>query len=294
MKKKNQIKRIALSAVFAFALVVTLLETFAIIPSGYTGVRTIFGQVDEKVLSHGIVAKVPYSQRVYKVNNMQQEITFKDRVWGESAEQTVVFMENVVVSYRINPEYSAWIFTNVTDYKQNALPSALVASSMKNAMVSLHTNEVTNRSKIEPIALSKLQEAINTKYGGKEVVSIISVNIENMDFEESYNAAIAAKQVAQMQYEQKQIENNGLIRAAETEAEQKRIAAQAAADQKKIAAEADAQAIKAVADAQAEANKKLAESITPSLIEYEKATAWNGELPRVSGASAWVQMGIEE
>ena len=61
MKKKNQIKRIALSAVFAFALAVTLLETFAIIPSGYTGVRTIFGQVDEKVLSHGIVAKVPQS-----------------------------------------------------------------------------------------------------------------------------------------------------------------------------------------------------------------------------------------
>lgn len=292
---KKSISRIITPILFAIVLVITLFESFAVIPSGYTGVRTIFGQIDDKVLPHGIVVKVPYSQRVYKVNNKQQEIVFEDRIWGESSEQTVVFMENVVVTYRINPEYSAWIFSNVTDYKQNALPPALVASAMKNAMRSLNSKDVTNRSKIEAAALDTLQEAIDAKYGDQRVISIIVVNIDNMDFEDSYNAAIAAKQVAQMQYEQKQIENNGMIKAAEAEAEKKRIASQAEADQKRIAADAEAQSIKTVADAQAEANKKLAASITPSLIEYEKATAWNGELPKVSGSdiSAWVNIGEE-
>lgn len=294
MRKRNSELGTILSIVLALVLAGTLVDSFAVIPSGHTGVRTIYGQVEDKVLPHGISVKIPFVQRVHKVNNRQQEVVFKDRIWGESAEQTVVFMENVVVTYRINPEYSAWIFENVTDYKQNALPSSLVASAMKNAMVALPTRDVTNRSKIEPLALSKLQEAIDAKYGGERVVSIVTVNIDNMDFEDSYNAAIAAKQVTQMQYEQKQIENNGVLRAAETEAEQKRIAAQAEADRKRIAAEADAQAILAVAEAQAEANKKIADSITPSLIEYEKATAWDGKLPKVSGANAWVQLGIEE
>ncbi len=294
MRKRNSELGTILSIVLALVLVGTLVDSFAVIPSGHTGVRTIYGQVEDRVLPHGISVKIPFVQRVHKVNNRQQEVVFKDRIWGESAEQTVVFMENVVVTYRINPEYSAWIFENVTDYKQNALPSSLVASAMKNAMVALPTRDVTNRSKIEPLALNKLQEAIDAKYGGERVVSIVTVNIDNMDFEDSYNAAIAAKQVTQMQYEQKQIENNGVIRAAETEAEQKRIAAQAEADRKRIAAEADAQAIMAVAEAQAEANKKIADSITPYLIEYEKATAWDGKLPKVSGANAWVQLGIEE
>jgi regulator of protease activity HflC (stomatin/prohibitin superfamily) len=288
MRKKTI--SIVLPILFALVAAITVIDCFAVIPSGYTGVRTIFGQIDDEILPHGIVLKVPYSQRVYKVNNKQQEIVFKDRIWGESADQTVVFMEGVVVTYRINPEYSSWVFANVTDYKQNALPPSLVASAMKNAMVSLATRHVTNRSKIEPAAQNALQNAINAKYGNLQVISIVSVNIDNMDFEDSYNAAIAAKQVTQMQYEQREIENRAATSRAEAEAEQKRIAAQAEADQKRIAAEADAQAIKAVADAQAEANKKLAESLTTSLIEYEKATAWNGVLPKVTGANAWVQL----
>lgn len=294
MRMRKKTISIVLPIFFALVAAITVIDCFAVIPSGYTGVRTIFGQIDDEILPHGIVLKVPYSQRVYKVNNKQQEIVFKDRIWGESADQTVVFMEGVVVTYRINPEYSSWVFANVTDYKQNALPPSLVASAMKNAMVSLATRYVTNRSKIEPAAQTALQNAINAKYGNLQVISIVSVNIDNMDFEDSYNAAIAAKQVTQMQYEQREIENKAATSRAEAEAEQKRIAAQAEADQKRIAAEADAQAIKAVADAQAEANRKLAESLTASLIEYEKATAWNGVLPKVMGANAWVQLNEEE
>lgn len=271
--------------IIAVLVIATVFSSFTIIPTGYTGVRTTFGQIDESVVPKGFVAKIPFIQRIQKVNNKQQEVTYKGKIWGESSERTVVYMDDVVVTYQINPEYSAWIYANVTDYKQNALPNTLVASAMKSSMVSLEASRVTNRSYIEPIAVEKLQTAIDAKYGGVRVINIINVNVNDMDFEESYNEAIAAKSKAQMAYETQQVKNETAIAAENAEAEKKRISAKAEADQRVIAANAEADAILAVAEAQAEANRKLAESLTNPLIEYEKIKAWNGELPTVTGSA---------
>ena len=280
-----RIGRIVGAVILALFLLITILSSFTIIPSGYTGVRTTFGQINNDIVPNGFAFKIPYVQHIQKVNNKQQEVTFNDTIWGESSERTVVYMTDVVVTYRINPEYSAWIYANVNDYKQNALPATLVASAMKASMVSLEASNVTNRSKIEPIAMQNLQDAIDRKYGGERVITIVNVNINNMDFEDSYNDAIAAKQVAQLQYEKQQIENQTAINVANAEAEQKRIAAQAEADKQVIAAQAEAESILAVAEAQAEANRKLAASLTDNLIEYEKIQAWDGELPKVTGST---------
>lgn len=280
-----RVGRIVVAVILALFLLITILSSFTIIPSGYTGVRTTFGQINNDVVPNGFAFKIPYVQHIQKVNNKQQEVTFNDTIWGESSERTVVYMTDVVVTYRINPEYSAWIYANVNDYKQNALPATLVASAMKASMVSLEASDVTNRSKIEPIAMQNLQDAIDRKYGGERVITIVNVNINNMDFEGSYSDAIAAKQVAQLQYEKQQIENQTAINVANAEAEQKRIAAQAEADKQVIAAQAEAESILAVAEAQAEANRKLAASLTDNLIEYEKIQAWDGELPKVTGST---------
>lgn len=280
-----RVGRIVVAVILALFLLITILSSFTIIPSGYTGVRTTFGKINNDVVPNGFAFKIPYVQHIQKVNNKQQEVTFNDTIWGESSERTVVYMTDVVVTYRINPEYSAWIYANVNDYKQNALPATLVASAMKASIVSLEASDVTNRSKIEPIAMQNLQDAIDRKYGGERVITIVNVNINNMDFEGSYNDAIAAKQVAQLQYEKQQIENQTAINVANAEAEQKRIAAQAEADKQVIAAQAEAESILAVAEAQAEANRKLAASLTDNLIEYEKIQAWDGELPKVTGST---------
>ena len=296
--------RVVLTVILAVFLLVTLLSSTVIIPSGFTGVSTKFGQVDPHVMDSGFHFKVPFVQGVRKVNNKQQEIEFKDQVWGESSERTVVYMAGVTVTYRINPEYSAWIYANVDNYKQNALPRTLVASAMKASMVALPSNDVTNRAKIEPLAVQNLQTAIDEKYNGEPVIMIINVNIDDMDFEDSYNQAIAQKQIAQMNYEKQRIENESAVAAAEAEAEkrvieanaeaeQKRITAEADAEKERITAEAEADALKAVADAQAEANRKLAESVTDTLIEYEKVKAWNGQLPKVTDGNSIISFDVQ-
>jgi regulator of protease activity HflC (stomatin/prohibitin superfamily) len=58
-----------------------------------------------------------------------------------------------------------------------------------------------------------------------------------------------------------------------------------------IKAAGRAKAILAEAEAQAKANKLLAESITPTLVSYEMAKRWNGQMPQVtSNAMPMIQM----
>ena len=52
-----------------------------------------------------------------------------------------------------------------------------------------------------------------------------------------------------------------------------------------IKAAGRAMAILAEARAQAEANRLLAESVTPTLVQYEMMKRWNGQMPQVSGGA---------
>lgn len=68
-------------------------------------------------------------------------------------------------------------------------------------------------------------------------------------------------------------------------AEQEKETAIINADKAKIKAEGEANAIEIKAQAEAKANKLIAESLTNDLIEKLKYEKWNGELPRIQGAS---------
>ena len=61
---------------------------------------------------------------------------------------------------------------------------------------------------------------------------------------------------------------------------------QAEADAKKqiAAAEGQAQSVLRIAEAQALANRKLADSLTPTLIQYEALQKWDGSMPQVMGS----------
>lgn len=53
-------------------------------------------------------------------------------------------------------------------------------------------------------------------------------------------------------------------------------------------AQADAESVIIAAKAEAEANRLLAESITPTLIEWEKYKKWNGALPTITGSASTI------
>ena len=284
---KESVIRAVVSVILGAAIALFGMS-FVIIPSGYTGVKTTFGQIAEETLPNGFNWKTPFIESIEIVNNKQQDAGFaqKDsKIWGETSEKVPVYMADVTVTYQIDNENSAWIYANVSDYKSQLISDAMVASALKNAAVQFTAEQVTVRSNIEPTAQKELQESLNNKYG-ENVVHILKVVINNMDFEDSYNEAINQKNLAAKQAEAQAIQNQIEIDKATKDAETQRIAAEAQATAETAKAQGEADAIRIKAEAEAEANRKLSESLTDNVLRNKLYDKWNGELPKVSNDSA--------
>lgn len=284
---KESVIRAVVSVILGAAIALFGMS-FVIIPSGYTGVKTTFGQIAEETLPNGFNWKTPFIESIEIVNNKQQDAGFaqKDsKIWGETSEKVPVYMADVTVTYQIDNEKSAWIYANVSDYKSQLISDAMVASALKNAAVQFTAEQVTVRSNIEPTAQKELQESLNNKYG-ENVVHILKVVINNMDFEDSYNEAINQKNLAAKQAEAQAIQNQIEIDKATKDAETQRIAAEAQATAETAKAQGEADAIRIKAEAEAEANRKLSESLTDNVLRNKLYDKWNGELPKVSNDSA--------
>jgi len=239
-------------------LLVLLSFSFKIIPTGYTGVRTTFGQISSQTVQNGFNWKIPFVQNISQVNNKQQDIIFDNKVWSETSERTAICYKNITVTYQINHDKSAWIYANVSDYKDSLVSQPLVASAIKSSSKALSDTDATARSKIESLSMGSIQNALDEKYG-KNVVLINKVVISNADFEKSYNNAIAKKQKAQLESEEQAIVNQKNIDKAK----------------------ADATAKLTEAEAEAKANKKLEGSLTDKVLQNSYISKWDGKMPSV-------------
>lgn len=244
---RKRVGKTVTALVLAGVICLVSSQMVVVIKTGYTGVRTTFGQISDQPVQNGFSIKIPFVQQIETVNNKLQDKTIEDQVWGETANRTAIWYKNIVVSYQIEPEKSAWIFANVADYKESLISNALVSSAIKSASATLQDAEATNRGMIEPAVCKALQDSVNGKYG-ERVLHINKVTINEADFEESYKTAIADKQKAQLAYEQQEIENKKNIEKA---------------------------------NAEAEANRKLQESISPEVLQKQFLDKWNGEMPKV-------------
>ena len=56
-------------------------------------------------------------QSIHKVNNKQQDKHIEAQVWGEASDKTPVYAADVIVTYQVLPEKSAWLYANVSDIK---------------------------------------------------------------------------------------------------------------------------------------------------------------------------------
>lgn len=265
-----KLEKLIAIGVAAVLIVILLFSSVTFIPTGYTGVKVALGQISETPVMSGPAFKIPFIQSIKKVNNKLQDTTIKDKIWAETKERTAVYFEGVTVSFQITPEMSSWLYANVADH-DNLINLGLVSSAVKTVAKQSPVVEVTDRAKVEPEIVTALQNSVNGKYG-EGVLIITKVVVADIDYEDDYQAAVAAKQKAQLQYEKQQIENQKAVEKAEAEAKAKIKKAEGDAEAKRIAAEAEA-----------EANKKIAQSLNDKVLSNKFYEKWDGVLPKVSG-----------
>ncbi len=253
----NVSKKAIIIAVSVIAVVIVLLNSITIIDAGHTGVINTLGRVSENVLQEGMHFKIPFVQKIIKMDNRIVKLEVDTEAFSKDL-QTVE--TKLAINYRVSKDKSYAIYKNVGSDYETILVTPAVNEVLK-AITAQYTAEesVTNRSLISKGLIEQLNVKLN-----KNGIYVEDVNIINFEFSEAYITAIEEKQVA----------------------EQKLLKAKTEKEEAIVKAEAEAETLRIQSEAQAQANQTLNKSINANLIEYEKIQKWNGELPKVTDGSA--------
>ena len=252
---------VAMVLVVVIALIFAI-SCFSFVPTGHTGVVTLFGKVEVYTLDSGVHFKNPFARVIKMDNRIQKESVELSCFSSDIQEVEVVFTLN----YQISKEYAMNIYKTIGKNYFDTAVSPIITESVKTVAARYTAEDLINKR-------NELAMAIETDMKEKLLIfniELVSTSIEDMDFTDAFTDAVEAKQVAAQ---------NKL--RAETEAAQRVVEAEAEAQIRRVTAEAEAYEILQRAEAEAQANQKLAESITDRWIEYRYYEVWDGKLPQM-------------
>ena len=233
------IKKIVLFSVLGIFLLVTMVASFQTIRSGEVGLRVRFGKIIDSNLSEGFNLKIPYIEKIVKVNIKVQKVEIDTMAASKDLQDIDIV---IAVNYRVEGDSASNLYRTVGNNYENVVLQPAIQESVK-SVISKYTAEevVTSRTEVSDNSLKELQEKV-LKYG----ITIESFNIINLTFSEEYSNAIEEKQVA----EQK-------LSTAKLEAEAKIVSAEATK----------------------KANDLMKQSLTDELIAKQFIEKWDGKLP---------------
>ena len=254
--------RIVATVLVVVIALIFVISCFSFVPTGHTGVVTLFGKVEDYTLDSGVHFKNPFARVIKMDNRIQKESVELSCFSSDIQEVEVVFTLN----YQISKEYAMNIYKTIGKNYFDTAVSPIITESVKTVAARYTAEDLINKR-------NELAMAIETDMKEKLLIfniELVSTSIEDMDFTDAFTDAVEAKQVAAQ---------NKL--RAETEAAQRVVEAEAEAQIRRVTAEAEAYEILQRAEAEAQANQKLAESITDRLIEYRYYEVWDGKLPQM-------------
>lgn len=260
------------------AVLVLIVGCIAIVPTGYTGILTTFGRVEDKTISAGFNFIAPW-QNVVKMDNRTQKVQIQTSAFSSDIQQVDLLL---AVNYCIDQSTAQELYRTVgTNYYENIMFPRIQENTK--AVFSQYTAE--NLIAKRDMLSDQVQENTSNdmkRYG----ITIVSISIEDIDFTDAFTNAVEAKQVAAQEKLTEQTKQEQKTMEEEAAAKRAVIAANAEANKAVIAANADLEVVKIQAEAslfagqrEAEMNQRISEALSDKLIWYYWIKQWNGELP---------------
>jgi len=271
---------LALIAVIVIAAIIffTAFSPFVTIPTGHTGVVTVFGRVEDYTYGEGFHVKNPWA-RVIVMDNRTQKQSLSLQAFSSDIQQVDVI---ATVNFNIARETSPKLYQGVglAYYEQIMMPriqESIKAVFARYSAEKLIGARATLASQVMEILVPEMEA-----YG----IVITAISIENVDFTDAFTDAVEAKQVAEQTKLKTEIEQAQQIIVAQTSAQERQILAEADATVRQIEADAEAYAVRVRAEAEAAANALIAASLTDALVQYKEISQWDGALPSVYGGAS--------
>ena len=266
-----------LAAIIISSVLLTL-SCIAIVPTGYTGILTTFGRVEDRTISSGFNFIAPW-QQIVKMDNRTQKVQLSTSAFSSDIQQVDVAMS---VNYCIDQETAQELYRTVgTNYYDNVMFPRIQENTKAVFAAYSAENLIAKRDNLSDQIAEAMSKDLK-RYG----ITIVSIAIEDIDFTDAFTNAVEAKQVAAQNKLTAQTEQEQKTMEERATAERAKIAAQADADKAIIAANADLEVVKVQAEAalyagekEAEMNKRISESLTGELTDYYWIKQWDGKLP---------------
>ena len=268
MEIKKIVKNVIISVIAAVVMIVCLCST-KVITEGSVGIRYRLGSIVEEGMPAGFYFHAPFIERIETVDITEQSIEFAESCYTKDI-QTV---ENVSVkiNYQYNTQKLSTLIRNIgLDNIESKIIKPQVESVLKNEIGKYKGEElVANRTVVQ----ENVEEIIrnNVKDYG---INIISLSIQNIDFDDSFEAVIADKVAS----EQK-------LLTAKTEAEKVKVEAEGKAEAQKISADAEAYAINVV-------NEAMSAMDSDAYVRLQWIEKWDGKMPEGVMSNGTVLYGL--
>ena len=276
--KTKTITALVCAGIAAIAAILVAAVSMTTVQEGEIGVKYRFGTIVEDNLGAGLHFCAPFIEDIKRVDIREQIYEMNTTAYTKDT-QTVEGLQ-VKLNYRYDQSELSGLIRNVgIGTVESKLVVPQLNSALKNAIGNYKAEElVQNRSSVQESVEEELREKLS------EVgVVVTAFNIENIDFEDSFEEVIRQKVAAEQ--EALRVQNETV--AKEEEAKQKVIAAEAEAESQRIEAEAEAYAIDLI-------QQQL--NASPEYIRLQMVEKWDGHWPEVMGneVNPFVMMDDEE
>lgn len=199
-------------------LIITIFKSITTVPTGYVGVKTRFGQVQNTMIQEGLNIKVPYVEKIVKIDCRTKKLETTSE--GSTRDLQTVNI-SIAVNYNVNKDTANKLYKEVGIDYENIIINPSILESIKSVAAQYTAEElITKRADVS----AKIQEAISNKILDRGF-TINGFNITNIAFSDAYNQAIETKAVKQQEVEtskaeleKQKIQNEKEISVAEKDA----------------------------------------------------------------------------
>jgi len=232
-------KKYILFGILGLFLLITIFSSFTTVRSGEVGLKVRFGKIVDTSLSEGVNFKIPYIEKIVRVNIRVQ----KSELTVESSTKDLQLVNTTIaVNYRVDGKKASNLYKTVGNEYEEIILQPAIKESIKSAIAQYNAEEITtNRTAVSESCLKAIQSKVE-KYG----VIIEDFNLTDFSFSEEYTKAIEEKQVAEQNLEKAKLEAETKITKAKGESD---------------------------------ANALLEKTLTKEILTEKFIEKWNGELP---------------
>lgn len=233
------------------------------VDAGHVGIVVMWGEIQPTALPEGLYATMPVKTKVINISTRVMKL---EADASASSRDLQVVRTNIALNYRLRAAKMVEVFRNIGNLRtvESTIIQPALQEAVKKATAQYTAEELITKRQLVKEAIA----AAITKTLDKSNVNVTELSITDFKFDQKYQAAVEAKQVAEQ-------------RALTAKNDLDRIKVEA--DQANAVAEGQARAIVLKAKAEAESQRLLRETITAEIVYLRAIEKWDGRQPTVVG-----------